>query len=230
MEKRKFATAILKLGIPLFIGGSLLYRPVVLDLALSNSNHPYWNRVLHEIPLETGALEKKVEFEGTFEEKALSYLKMAHAMATKSLDFRLSPDRGTALSRPSSRGEGNCFDYSSTTYSNYLQLISNSGNGKLRNYVRIAFGDSWKADGTEEYHAWLEIKRDGEWKHYEALERDLEQDVQIDPSSIHSLIRDSEVIEPSSRTVSRLNSFRLEEDGSVHGEVYFLSSLPSRLR
>lgn len=67
-------------------------------------------------------------------------------------------------------GSGNCKDYSLTTYKIYQTLIKLNNREDLEDKVRFVVGEAVDNESKNKsafHHAWLEIKRNGEWQQYE---------------------------------------------------------------
>ena len=132
--KNTLKKMVLIAGIGLMAKGLAL--PSLVHVDLSNSDN--WNKYSEIVPKETGADEYNPKFQGDDESVALSYLKLAHAITSKHMDYQENPN--LSIEDKITQGVGDCSEYTRFTYTNFIHLINRDNKPELAKYVRLARG------------------------------------------------------------------------------------------
>ena len=146
------------------------------------------------------------------QDAALHYLKLAHSITDKYLDYELTAFK--SLDSVLDKKSGDCKHFSMLTHSNYLFLINSSGHPELSNYVRQAYGSR---DGCG--HRWLEIKQGYSFVPYETTV-DVSEWFKIIPESIDDLVQDKKVLQDAS-LYNRTVTYQLDDCGNVDRDIHF---------
>jgi hypothetical protein len=129
---------------------------------------------------------------GTDEEISLDFLKLAHAITLKNIDYtreNLNDDNDNL-----NAGIGDCYEIGRFTYSNYLYLIDRVGKSDLSKFVKLSAGQVFTSSGGGG-HMWLEIFQEGEWKNYDTTSINFPKSIIFDPRMIDYVISDNDVLD-----------------------------------
>jgi hypothetical protein len=144
-----------------------------------NINNPKVQEVMH-------TKDYVFDYFGENQDVALKYLKLAHAVTIKNMDYMVTnSDISDDFILDTQFGD--CVDFSRFTYSNYLFLLKESGKSDLAKHVRFVVGKV-ESDYGKDSHAWLEFNQSGKWIPYETTKDILSEEDMICSSNIDDLI------------------------------------------
>lgn len=164
---------------------------------------------------------------------ALHYLKIAHAISSKSLstplNFKAVKDlrgkkyegklQGPTEKKAAFEGVADCVYFSVFTYSNFNYLCDKLGKPELKKDVRYCEG---KVEKQEWDHAWLQYRKDGKWHDFNAVMDFFSKDSKLDFDSFKpgDFLYDQE----KSYTTYFVDS----EEGKLKGRMNFESILKGK--
>lgn len=190
MNSKKTKIA-LKAG--MYIAGAYLINTICADYAFKE-----WALSPEKYDTITSFMKTssyRCHYQGSDEEKAIKYLKLAHAITMKNMTFQKMrfKDYSEEVNLLEKR-IGDCSESSEYTYANYLKLIRTTNLERLAEYVRYASGQVITPDNKKIGHAWLEVKICDRWHAYETTALKVKKDTEIDPDAVPRIISNKFVV------------------------------------
>ena len=169
-----------------------------------------------------GTRDYVYSFSGQDEVAALKYLKLAHAVTMRYIDYKDSISDEFSDNTLLDRRIGDCTETAAFTYSNFLFLTSAAGKDYLAAYLREASGIRFVGSNEVDPHVWLEIRINGKWLPYETTENDLRPDAEFTPESVQAM---PDALGLKNFRYNRTNTYHIKSDGSLVNRLDFAGSL-----
>jgi hypothetical protein len=210
-----------------FINGSVILAMAIYSIniffaPLKHSMYDLANDINNpKIQQAMGAEDYIHSFSGQGEEAALKYLRLAHAVTMKYIDYKEAVSDEFSDNVLLDKRIGDCTETAAFTYSNFLFLTSASGKGYLAEYIREASGIRFAGGNEVDPHVWLEIKLNGAWLPYETTENDLAPSTEFTPESVQAM---PDALALKNFSYHRTNTFQINDKGFPANRIDFIGT------
>jgi hypothetical protein len=151
---------------------------------------------------------------------ALDYVKLAHLITMNNITLVENDIKYPNAKEILESRMGDCSEFSSYTYANFLFLTEQNGVPSLAQKVRFAYGKTVNPPSQEKKpHAWLEIDINDKWEIYETTSFDIKNNIHpfcIQRSEIQEYFCDSRVLRREKNEYFVEGRIQLTNSGKKH--------------